>query len=97
MQDTVNVSQEDIERGESHDYGHCPTARLFKRFGWRVRLLPAFTGLWNEGARRSTEIRLRLAWMIQSHARRDLHSGGFWLMQFERCLAERSIRSLSAS
>jgi len=37
MQDTVNVSQEDTERGKSHDHRHCPTARPFKRFGWQMR------------------------------------------------------------
>jgi len=42
MQDTVNVTLEDTERGKSHDHGHCPTARPFKRFGVRMRtLLPA--------------------------------------------------------
>jgi hypothetical protein len=42
MQDTINVSQEDTERGKSHDHGHCPTARPCKRFGGRMRtLLPA--------------------------------------------------------
>jgi hypothetical protein len=42
MQDTINVSQEDTERGTSHDHGHCPTARPFKRFRVGMRtLLPA--------------------------------------------------------
>jgi hypothetical protein len=42
MQETISVTQEDTERGKSHDHGHCPTARPFKRFGWRMRtLLPA--------------------------------------------------------
>lgn len=37
MQDTINVTQEDTERGKSHDHRHCPTARPFKRFGWQMR------------------------------------------------------------
>ena len=42
MQDTINVSQEDTERGTSHDHGHCPTARPFKRFRVGMQtLLPA--------------------------------------------------------
>lgn len=42
MKDTVNVTQEDAERGKSHDHDHCPTARRFKRFGVRMRtLLPS--------------------------------------------------------
>jgi hypothetical protein len=42
MQDTISVTQEDTQHGESHDHGHYPTARPFKRFGGRMRtLLPA--------------------------------------------------------
>jgi hypothetical protein len=42
MQDTVNVTQADTERGKSHDHDHGPTARPFERFGVRIRtLLPA--------------------------------------------------------
>lgn len=39
MQDTVNLTQEDAERGKSHDPGHQSIARPFKRFGWRMRTL----------------------------------------------------------
>lgn len=42
MHDTVKVTQEVTERGESHDHLRCATARPFKRFGGRMRtLLPA--------------------------------------------------------
>jgi hypothetical protein len=42
MQDTISVTQEDTERGKSHDHGHCPTTKSFNWFGGRMRtLLPA--------------------------------------------------------
>jgi hypothetical protein len=42
MQDTISVTQEDTERGKSHDHGNCPTTKSFSWFGGRMRiLLPA--------------------------------------------------------